>query len=522
MNRLRTSIAALSACLFAMPAVAQDLTLEQLASNILTPTTLNYDPTHPDRFFAASNTGVRVVENGHQANDPFIDLSAEITAGFVEGVGGFCLHPDFASNGLCYVAYIDDAFVCHLDEYQVDGTGLGVDLGSKRAILPATPQPGPVHNFNPIIFGPDGMLYVGVGDGGSSSSDNAQDITTIFGKILRLDVDAPAPHVPPDNPFVGVMGAAEEIWHLGLRNPWRFSFDRLTGDMYIGDVGRGDIEEISFVPAGVSGANFGWDCNEGTMCSTFSPCSCGTASMIDPIFEFDHLGRCAVIGGYVYRGSAIPSLYGAYLFGDFCSGDIWALRHDGVAVTLIAEISDELNEGSSNQITLPVAFGEDPDGELYIMDKVGSEILKIIPELDDIVSYCGTSPNSLGPGANLYGYGTTSIAANDLEIAVDGVPPNGFGLPFYGSEQANIPFGDGVRCVNGGALGLARVFPIMQANASGEAGRTFNYIFMPFSNSPTAISAGETWYMQYWYRDLNGPVGGGFNLSNGLELTFVP
>jgi len=361
------------------------------------------------------------------------------------------------------------------------------------------------------------MLYVGVGDGGSFSSDNAQDITTIFGKILRLDVDAPAPFIPLDNPFVGVTGAAEEIYHLGVRNPWRFTFDRLTGDMYVGDVGRGAVEEVSFIPAGVAGANLGWDCSEGTMCSSFSPCSCGTASMITPIYEYPHDGRCAIIGGYVYRGTEIPSLYGAYLFGDFCTGQVWSMRHDGTEMTELNELTSELNSGAFH-LSLPVAFGEDPEGELYVMDKAGSEILKIVSSA--VTSYCGTFPNSVGPGAIITADGPTSIVENDLDVRISGLPPIDFGLLFYGPIQAMAPLGDGVLCVGAGAAGLQRVFPVLMANESGIAERTLNFSVLPFVTGLGEVTPGSTWHMQYWYRDPGGPLGGGFNLSDAISITF--
>ncbi len=233
-------------------------------------------------------------------------------------------------------------------------------------------QPKATHNGGWLGFGPDGYLYISSGDGGGGQSNNAQNLDVLLGKMLRIDINCdefpgdPQRNygIPPDNPFVGGPGTGE-IWAYGLRNPWRCSFDRQTGDLYIGDVGAGGREEINFQPAGSGGGeNYGWDCKEGTQCTGEATCECTDGTLVDPIFEYPHAGPppTAVIGGYVYRGSAIPGLAGAYVFADH-SVQIWRLRHDGSEVTELVEIQDELPP------TFWVAsFGEDASGELYICE----------------------------------------------------------------------------------------------------------------------------------------------------------
>jgi glucose/arabinose dehydrogenase len=223
-----------------------------------------------------------------------------------------------------------------------------------------------------LAFGPDGYLYLGVGDGGGEQGDldnNAQNLSLHLGKILRLDVNAPNAlyAVPPDNPFVGVVGAAAEVWALGLRNPWRFSFDRLTGDLYIGDVGWGNWEEVNFVAAGSGGgANFGWPIFEGEARLREG----SDAAFVPPIATFPHSVGCAVTGGYVYRGYQFPALRGVYLYGDYCGGQTWFAWRDGAGAWQVLPFKNTGRQISS--------FGEDGRGELYLVDYKGY-ILRLVP-----------------------------------------------------------------------------------------------------------------------------------------------
>ena len=225
-------------------------------------------------------------------------------------------------------------------------------------------QPFSNHNGGHITFGPDGYLYVGLGDGGSGGDPrgHGQNLRTLLGTILRIDVstlDVTGSYaVPPDNPFVGVEGARPEIWAYGLRNPWRFSFDRETGELWAGDVGQNKLEEIDII---TPGGNYGWNIMEGSSC--FRDNRCDRDEFVPPVAEYGRDGGCSVTGGYVYRGSRLPALVGAYLYGDFCTGKIWALRYDGSRVTENAQIADTDLQISS--------FAEGPDGEVYILSFTG-------------------------------------------------------------------------------------------------------------------------------------------------------
>jgi glucose/arabinose dehydrogenase len=222
-----------------------------------------------------------------------------------------------------------------------------------------------------LAFGPDGYLYLGLGDGGGANDqfDNAQDRATLLGKLLRIDVDRGDPYaVPPDNPFAGQAGARAEIWAYGLRNPWRFSFDRATGDLYLGDVGQSQREWVHFQPAGdPGGRNYGWPIVEGTRCRGGAACQQG--GLTPPVAEYTHALGCSITGGYVYRGPRFPPLRGAYLFGDFCSGRVWALARDGAGAWRMTELLRLEARISS--------FGEDEAGEVYVADLAGGTVARL-------------------------------------------------------------------------------------------------------------------------------------------------
>ncbi|HEY9014425.1 MAG TPA: PQQ-dependent sugar dehydrogenase, partial [Gemmatimonadales bacterium] len=249
------------------------------------------------------------------------------------------------------------------------------DPASETELL-SVDQPGPSHNGGQILFGPDGFLYLGLGDGGSRDGNDrgrGQSLGDLLGNILRIDVSAGAGYqVPPDNPFVGQAGARPEVWSYGFRNPWRFTFDRATGDLYIGDVGEQDWEEIDRAPAAEGagrGLNYGWSIMEGSHCLRGS--SCDQTGLTLPILEYSHSEGCAVTGGYVYRGSALPQLQGQYLYADFCQGWVRSLRMEGS--TPVVTDWPALSPGS-----LVTSFGEDSAGELYIVSGAGT-VYKIVP-----------------------------------------------------------------------------------------------------------------------------------------------
>ena len=347
---------------------------------------LTYPDDGSNRLFVVLQPGqVMVFDNDRDTTsaETFLDIRDQVNdQGSEEGLLGLAFDPQFRANGHFYVYYsASPPKRSVISRYSVRaGEPSRADPASEVTVL-QIPQPFSNHNGGQLLFGPDGYLYVGLGDGGSGGDPqgNGQDPSTLLGSILRIDVSA-APGgaylVPPDNPFVGREGDARaEIWAYGLRNPWRFSFDRETGELWAADVGQNKFEEVDIIRPG---GNYGWNIMEGSYCflgrltiaqllkrgSAGPDRNCDQEGLEPPIIDYDHDEGCSVTGGYVYRGSRLPSLYGAYVYGDFCSGKIWALTYDGARVTELLEIVD-------SQLSIP-AFGEDPAGELYILSFDGS------------------------------------------------------------------------------------------------------------------------------------------------------
>ncbi len=311
------------------PAWAATINLVPFASGLSQPVTIANAGGSDTRLFVVEKGGtIRIVQsNGTVLPTPFLDLTTLVSMGGEQGLLGLAFHPNYASNGFFYVHYTDTNGDTAVVRYTVSGNP---DVANPLSAFPifSTAQPFANHNGGEVIFGPDGYLYIGLGDGGAGCdpSDNGQDLTTPLGKILRIDVDSGSPYaIPPSNPYFGSMNMSirQEIWDWGLRNPWRFTFDRSTGDLYIADVGQNQNEEVDFEPAGGSGnVNYGWDCFEGNDPSSVSGCTttatCAPSSMFEfPVHTYNHTGsRCSITGGFVYRGTASPSLVGRYFFAD--------------------------------------------------------------------------------------------------------------------------------------------------------------------------------------------------------------
>ena len=318
-----------------------------------------------DRLFVVLQRGVIVSfanEQGVEEAEVFLDIQERVSdRGNEEGLLGLAFDPDFPDNGYFYVYYsAASPRRSVLSRFSARPDGVAADAGSERVIMKIE-QPYSNHNGGQIAFGPDRYLYIGLGDGGSRGDPrgNGQDISTLLGSIIRIDVsgldEAGTYSIPADNPFVGVEGARGEIWAYGIRNPWRFSFDRESGELWMADVGQNRYEEVNIVRRGL---NYGWNVMEGSSC--FKPShGCDAQGLEMPIAEYGRDGGCSVTGGYVYRGKRLPSLYGAYVYGDFCSGKIWALRYEGGQVTEHLELVDSRLEISS--------FGEDESGEVFML-----------------------------------------------------------------------------------------------------------------------------------------------------------
>ncbi len=308
------------------------------------------------RLFVIEKRGfIRIIENGQLSPDPLLNITDRVNEDSNEmGLLGFALHPNFSQNGYFYVNYTGKGGDTFISRFQADGD---VASASSELNLLKVKQPFPNHNGGSLAFGPDGYLYAGLGDGGAAGDPfgNAQSLDTLLGKILRLDVDSKEPYaIPADNPF------GTEIWAYGLRNPWRISFDKQTGDLYIADVGQGEWEEVNFVPFGSRGGlNFGWDFYEGT--HDYDPPGYA-GEFVFPVAEYSHAeGGCSVTGGYVYRGS-MPEWNGIYLYGDYCTGHVWGL------IRLGDKWQAQLLFEAQGLIT---SFGQDQNGEIYLLNDDG-------------------------------------------------------------------------------------------------------------------------------------------------------
>lgn len=523
---LRVSLVTCALLVCAARASAQGLALEEVLTGLHRPAFVGQAPGDSSRLFILERRrGLRILREGQLQATPFLDISDELTNN--EAATGFAFHPDYATNGRFFVVYLDDQLFSHVAEYRVSVDPDLADPASRIQILGPLPQPSLIHNLNCLEFGPDGMLYVASGDGlfvADGGINHAQDLSNPFGKILRLDVDAPYPHAASGNPFVGVPLADERIWVLGARNPWRMSFDALNGDLYIADVGWTDWEELNVLNAGrAAGVNLGWRCYDGDVyADNFGLGGCLPAddsAYHPPAWVYPHadLG-CAVIGGQVYRGSAIASLQGAYLYGDYCSGRIWSFRWDGQRATQPLEHTAELVPPSGGALNLLVSFGRDLAGELYLMRDSG-ELYKIVaftpPKPCGVEAYCQSTTNSAGSTASISALGSMQLSRADFSLAVDGVLPDKVGLFFYGSSQLQEPFGGGFLCAG---PNISRLLPASLADGSGHNEQQLDFDDPP---SPQAqIFPGTTWHFQYWYRDAQAAEL--FNLSDGLSATFCP
>jgi glucose/arabinose dehydrogenase len=350
--------------------------LQPIVSGLNSALYLTAPPNDLNRLFVVEQIGtIRIIKDGNLLPTPFLDITGQVLAGGEQGLLGLAFYPDYATSGRFVVHYNDLAGDTRLSVFQVSSDPDIANLASEQVILTAD-QPYSNHNGGQVAFGPDGFLYLGLGDGGSANDPEGrgQNLSELLGSILRLDIQSGNPYtIPSDNPFLGKVDTLPEIWSYGLRNPWRFSFDRATGDLYIADVGQNQLEEVDIAPASSGygkGANYGWNIMEGSRC--LGGAECDQTGLILPDFEYGHDQGCSITGGYVYRGSAIPNLQGLYFFGDFCQGWVRSFRY---AAGEAIELTDWPTLRPGGAIT---SFGEDAAGELYVVGPGG--VFKVVPD----------------------------------------------------------------------------------------------------------------------------------------------
>jgi glucose/arabinose dehydrogenase len=373
--RLAMALAAVAAAVgmvCAPPSLADQIGLEPLFPELEFDKPLAFVPApEGEAWYVVEQRGVVMrIAPGNGAATVLVDIRDRVDAGPSEaGLLGMAFHPRFAENGTAYLSYTREGspLVSYLSAFTSRDGGRTLDPDSERIVL-TLDQPYGNHNGGNVAFGPDGYLYIGFGDGGSGGDPhgNGQNTETLLGALLRIDVDAAAPYgIPPDNPFAE-RGGRPEIFAYGLRNPWRFSFDRETGALWLADVGQSGWEEIDLIERG---GNYGWNIREGAHCYRSSECR--TEGLIEPVAEYSHDEGCSVTGGYVYRGQTIAALTGAYLYADYCSGRLWGLFRDassgGYAPRLLLETDLRIS-----------SFGEGPDGELYLVGHGDGGIYRIV------------------------------------------------------------------------------------------------------------------------------------------------
>ncbi|HEV8580767.1 MAG TPA: PQQ-dependent sugar dehydrogenase [Thermoanaerobaculia bacterium] len=446
---------------FTVSGSVQGLSLQQIAENLgsLTGITNAGD----GRLFLTLRDGrIVIFENGGVRSQPFLDIRGQTTTDSERGLLSAAFHPRYAENGFFFINYTNLSGDTVIARYQVAaGDPNRADVASARTLLTIS-QPFSNHNGGQVQFGPDGFLYIGMGDGGSAFDPDcrAQKTSTLLGKMLRIDVDQnvatpPFYGIPASNPFRGAGDPLDEIWASGFRNPWRFSFDRETGDLWIGDVGQNHREEIDFQPAASHGGeNYGWKVMEGTACSSTDACpastpACDSTAFTPPALEYDHDPPCSVTGGYVYRGSRLAQLRGAYVFTDYCTGVVWAAFRQGAGFT-VRTIS-----GGASTIT---TFGEDAAGELYAATLTGK-----------LFRIAGSSTGGRAETVGLYDPQTSKFQLKAANSATAGVRVLRFGprrsgwIPIAGDWD-----GDGTTTVGFYDPGLA-LFRLKNATPGGGA-----------------------------------------------------
>lgn len=351
----------------------QQINIQQIATGFSSP--LNIQNAGDNRLFIVEQGGlIKILDNGNTNPTPFLDISNQVSSSGEQGLLGLAFHPNYQTNGKFYIYYTDTNGDSQLSEFTVDNNNPNLADASSQVNLLSISQPASNHNGGCIAFGPDGMLYIASGDGGGSGdpNNNAQNLTSLLGKVLRLNVDISAPYIPSDNPYVNNGNALDEIWASGVRNPWKFSFDSTTGEIWIADVGQNEIEEINKT-SNTSGLNYGWRCYEGSQVYDDSGNCPATNQLTFPFAEYTHnnsgISKCSITGGFVYRGTEFPNLTGNYVFADYCSDEIGIVDNNG-NITYFGPFSG--NNFAS--------FGIDQNNNLYVAGISSGTIYKVIDE----------------------------------------------------------------------------------------------------------------------------------------------
>lgn len=378
----------LLAASFACFSQAQTIDTVRVMNNLSRPVYLTSAPNDSDRLFIIEKQGrIRIfsISDNQLRSTNFLNIDS-ITGGGTstsseQGLLGMAFHPEYETNGEFFVYYTNNSGNVVISRYTVSSNPEVAN--SSGSTIMTISEPYTNHNGGQLAFGPDGYLWIFVGDGGGANDTQqySQDITNqLCGKILRIDIDNGFPYsIPADNPFVGTTGD-DEIMHYGVRNPWRSSFDSETGDLYVADVGQNSREEVNIVSHTERGLNFGWRCMEGSNCTGLSGCACNAASLTDPVYSYSQGGSTGycITGGYVYRGDAIPNLAGTYFFADYSTTNIWSLKYNGSGGYTNFANRNELETAGSYGVDNISSFGEGPCGEIYILDQSGGEVFKII------------------------------------------------------------------------------------------------------------------------------------------------
>ena len=368
---LLIAVLALSCVACSSAMAAPRIALQTYVSGLNDPVGMEAVRDGSGRFFVIEQTGkIRIVKNGVLLASPFLDLTSKIEFNDEEGLLGLTFHPSYAQNGRFFVDYtqrVNGQLQSVIAEYHVSTNDPNKADPTETRIL-VVDQPFDNHNGGQLGFGADGYLYISFGDGGSGGDPfgNGQNLNVLLGKILRIDIDSGSPYtIPPDNPFVGVPNTKGEIWAYGLRNPWRFSFDRPTGRLFAGDVGQDRYEEVDIIQKGL---NYGWNIMEGFHC--YNAPTCDMTGLTLPILEYSHFEGNAIIGGFIYRGNQIAGLKGVYIFADYGTGKIWGSKPD------LSGTWQRVGLLASGKVVS--AFGQDLTGELYLLDYGTGTIFKII------------------------------------------------------------------------------------------------------------------------------------------------